>query len=240
MKEEKAEKPEGAEIKERIGRNLLNIGVFLLEVLLLVLVGPWAVRFFLPMLVGWLIAQIANPLVKFLEKKLHIVRRHSSFGIIAGVILLIVFGCYALVSWLFGEAGVLAERLPGYYESAAQMLQTAALNLEYLAGRLSPEAAVKIGELSELIADNMGSLVGSLVGSVGGVTVEAAGSAAGKIPPLLISFLFVLLFSYFFIVQSERLQQLAKKADSRGHKSADCHGMQKFEICGGRIFSGTV
>lgn len=207
MKEETSEKIEGVKIRDRIGKNLLNVGVFAMEVLVLVLLGPWAFKFFLPMLTGWLIAQIANPLVRFLEKHLHIVRSHSSFGIIAGVILLIVLGCYYLVSWLFGEAGVLLERIPDYYHSLVQMLNTASLNLEHLAGRLSPEAGQKINEVTTLLTSNLGNLVGSL----GGVTVGAAGTAAGKIPALLVSFLFVLLFAYFFIAQRERMHALAEK-----------------------------
>lgn len=218
MKEETSEKDEGVKIRDRIGKNLLNVGVFALEVLLLVLLGPWAFKFFLPMLAGWLIAQIANPLVRFLEKHLHIVRSHSSFGIIAGVILLIVLGCYYLTSWLFGEAGVLLDRLPDYYHSLVQMLNTASLNLEHVAGRLSPEAGQKINEVTALLTSNLGNLVGSL----GGVTVGAAGNAAGKIPALLVSFLFVLLFAYFFIAQRERVHALAEKVipeDTRGQIS---------------------
>lgn len=218
MKEETSEKDEGVKIRDRIGKNLLNVGIFALEVLLLVLLGPWAFKFFLPMLAGWLIAQIANPLVRFLEKHLHIVRSHSSFGIIAGVILLIVLGCYYLTNWLFGEAGVLLDRLPDYYHSLVQMLNTASLNLEHVAGRLSPEAGQKINEVTGLLTSNLGNLVGSL----GGVTVGAAGNAAGKIPALLVSFLFVLLFAYFFIAQRERVHALAEKVipeDTRGQIS---------------------
>ena len=218
MKEETSEKDEGVKIRDRISKNLLNVGIFALEVLLLVLLGPWAFKFFLPMLAGWLIAQIANPLVRFLEKHLHIVRSHSSFGIIAGVILLIVLGCYYLTSWLFGEAGVLLDRLPDYYHSLVQMLNTASLNLEHVAGRLSPEAGQKINEVTALLTSNLGNLVGSL----GGVTVGAAGNAAGKIPALLVSFLFVLLFSYFFIAQRERVHALAEKVipkETRGQIS---------------------
>lgn len=49
----------------KVFRNLLNIGIFLVEILLLVFVAPALIRFFLPMIVGWLIAQLANPLVRF-------------------------------------------------------------------------------------------------------------------------------------------------------------------------------
>ena len=52
------------------------------------------------MIVGWIIAQIANPLVQFLEKRLHIVRRHSSMAIMAGSIFLIVLACYGAARWM--------------------------------------------------------------------------------------------------------------------------------------------
>ena len=103
MKEEPCKHVEGVDTGKRIRKNLLNIGVFIAEILILVLLGPWAVRFFLPLLVGWLIAQIANPLVRFLEQHLHIVRKHSSMGIIAGAILLIVWICYLIVTCRAGS-----------------------------------------------------------------------------------------------------------------------------------------
>jgi predicted PurR-regulated permease PerM len=101
--------------RERILKNLLNVGIFAAKVLLILLTGPWLVRFFLPVIIGWLIAQLANPLVKFLEKRLHIVRKHSSFGIIIGTILLIVLVSYYLIVWLFREAWKLMASLPDYY-----------------------------------------------------------------------------------------------------------------------------
>lgn len=48
MKEETSEKIEGVKIRDRIGKNLLNVGVFAMEVLVLVLLGPWAFKFFFP------------------------------------------------------------------------------------------------------------------------------------------------------------------------------------------------
>ena len=92
---------------QKVRKNLLNIGIFVLEVLFLILAGPALVRFFLPVIIGWLIAQMANPLVHFLERHLHIVRRHSSFGIIFGTIFFVVLACYYAVLWIWREAGEL-------------------------------------------------------------------------------------------------------------------------------------
>jgi sporulation integral membrane protein YtvI len=186
--------------RERILKNLLNVGIFAAKVLLILLAGPWLVRLFLPAIIGWLIAQLANPLVKFLEKRLHIVRKHSSFGIIIGTILLVVLVGYYLVVWLFREAWKLAGSLPDYYQALVQGLDRIAENLHGIAERISPEVTQQISNLREYVTSNLGRLVGSL----GSGTMEAA----GNIPSILVSFLFALLFAYFFIAQRERIHQM--------------------------------
>lgn len=188
-------------------KNLLNIGIFLGEVLLIVFAGPALVRFFLPVLAGWLIAQMANPLVHFLERHLHIVRKHSSFGIIFGAIFLIVLACYYAVLWIVKEAGELTGRLPVYYRALVQGLDRIAENLQGIASRMPPETREKIAEFTDHFTEYLGQIIGSL----GGGTVEAAGNMAKNIPSLLVSFLFVLLFAYFFIAQRERVHRIAGK-----------------------------
>ncbi len=63
----------------------LNMGISLVGIFLVVWLGPKLLRFFMPFVIGWLIALIANPLVRFLEKRLKIVRKHSSAVIVIGV-----------------------------------------------------------------------------------------------------------------------------------------------------------
>lgn len=192
---------------QKVRKNLLNIGIFVLEVLFLILAGPALVRFFLPVIIGWLIAQMANPLVHFLERHLHIVRRHSSFGIIFGTIFFVVLACYYAVLWIWREAGELAERLPAYYQILVQGLDRIAENLQSVTSRMPPEMREKIADSTGNFTDFLGRLVSSL----GGGTVEAAGNAAGKIPSFLISFIFSLLFAYFFIAQRERVHGIGRK-----------------------------
>lgn len=196
----------GREIRS-VFRNVLNIGIFAAEVLLVVFAGPPLARFFLPVIIGWLIAQLANPLVHFLERHLHIVRKHSSFGIIFGAIALIVLACYYAFQWLWKEAGQLAERLPYYYQALVQGLDRIAENLQSVAARMSPEMRGKIADLTDHLTGSLGQLVGGL----GGGTVSAAGNVAKNIPSILISFIFSLLFAYFFIAQRERVHRILRK-----------------------------
>lgn len=205
MSEDPFRKTEGDSSGRKIRKNLLNIGIFAAEVLLLVLAGPALVRFFFPVIIGWLIAQMANPLVRFLEKHLHIIRKHSSFGIIFGTIFLIVLACYYAFLLLWRESGRLAERLPVYYQALVQGLDKIAENLQGVSSKMPPDTREQIAELTEHFTTYLGQIVSSL----GGGTVEAAGNAAKNIPSLLVSFLFVLLFAYFFIAQRERIHRVA-------------------------------
>lgn len=53
----------------------------LVPVLTVYVVCVWGLRllaFFAPFVIGWIVAMIANPLVRFLEKKIKLVRKHSS------------------------------------------------------------------------------------------------------------------------------------------------------------------
>ena len=58
-------------------RLILNIVIPLLVIWLVCFIGPRFLKFFLPFVIGWIIAMIANPLVKFLEKRVRIVRKHK-------------------------------------------------------------------------------------------------------------------------------------------------------------------
>ena len=160
----------------RVCKNLLNIGIFAAEVLFLIFAGPRLVHFFLPVIIGWLIAQVANPLVHFLERHLHIVRKHSSFGIIFGAIGLIVLACYYAVRWLSREAGELAGRLPYYYQALVQGLDRIAENLQSVSTRMPPEMRERIAGLTDQLTGSLGRLIGGL----GGGTVEAAGNIDRK------------------------------------------------------------
>ena len=53
MSEDAHKTTEGAVLIKRIGRNVLNVGIFLVEVLFLILAGPALLKFFMPVVLGW-------------------------------------------------------------------------------------------------------------------------------------------------------------------------------------------
>ncbi len=118
-----------------------------------------------------------------------------------------MLACYYAGMWVWREAGELAGRLPYYYQALVEGLDRIAENLQSVAVRMSPEMREKIAGLTESFTGSLGQIVGS----VGGGTVTAAGNMAKNIPSLLVSFIFSLLFAYFFIAQRERVHRIGRK-----------------------------
>ena len=65
----------------RYARLILNIVIPVAEILLLCLLGPKLLKFFMPFVIGWIIAMIANPLVRFLESGIRVTVNTDDMGI---------------------------------------------------------------------------------------------------------------------------------------------------------------
>lgn len=184
-------------------RSLVNILIFLAAVLLLCLLVPRLLVFFMPFVVGWIIAMIANPLVRFMERRLKIVRRHSSMLIIIGAIALVIFGGYFAISRIVRELYGFISTLPDVYNSLLRDLADTETNLQGVLSRFPSDLTES---LSNLI-NSLTSSIGDLIGTIGAPTVAAAGSIARNIPNALINVIFAILSSYFFIAERDKIIQ---------------------------------
>lgn len=90
---------------------ILNIVIPILFLYLICVWGPRVIMFFLPFVIGWVISVIANPLVRFFEKRLKMVRKHSSVLIVVGVLTLIIAALYLLISKLIYETIGFVEQI---------------------------------------------------------------------------------------------------------------------------------
>ena len=170
-------------------------------------IGPKLLRFFMPFVVGWIVALIANPLVRFLESRLKVVRRHGSMLVVIGVLALIIGALYAVFSKLFTEASELARNLPevwAYIQAEIRGVGDAIIRgLSFL-----PDPMEK--QVREL-ATNLDSYIGLLFQNMASPTVEAAGSVAKSIPSILVNVVVMVLASYFFIAERDRLMALWRR-----------------------------
>ena len=182
-------------------RCIVNILLYLAGVVLVFVLTPKLLVFFMPFVVGWLIALLANPLVRFMERRLKMVRKHSSMLIIITAIALVVIGGYfaitAIVRELYGYWAI----LPTIYGSFLQDLEEIRENLQGFSMRFPPQVREGAASLTNSLTESLGDLIGA----IGKPTVEAAGTVAKNIPNALIHIIFAILSAYFFIAERDRI-----------------------------------
>ncbi len=189
----------------RILRILLNILIPAMKILLVCVGGLWLLKFFLPFVIGWLIAMVANPLVKFLERRLNLVRKHSSVIIVVAVLAGIIGGLYFLVGRVIIEIRLLVVDMPEIYEAVRLELMEALDSLNRMVARMP----TGVQEWFNRTNENLGGIASSLMQKIAFPTVTVAGNVAKGIPGALVNSIVVILSSYFFIAEQDRIRDLA-------------------------------
>lgn len=180
---------------------LLNMGITLVGILLVCYLGPKLISFFMPFIIGWIISMIANPLVRFLERKLKIVRKHSSVIIIIVTIALIVTGGYFLITRSVMEIYGFLTELPDMYADLESRFIGIGGKFERLFSLLSDETRMSINN----IGSQLSSYVSDAIAAIGVPTMEAAGSMARNIPNVFVAIVVTILSAYFFIADREKI-----------------------------------
>ena len=168
---------------------------------------PKLLRFFMPFVIGWILALIANPVVRFFEKRLKLVRKHGSWIVITGTLLLVIGLCYLIIDWFVSEIAGFAKTLPDLYDSMM-------LGFQHIETRLSAYTGSLSYDLTDSVADifaNIDTYLGDLVGALGLPTLSAAGSVFSNLPNLFIQTIFMFLAAYFFITDKEQLSVNIRK-----------------------------
>lgn len=188
-------------------RVFLNIIIPILTIGFILLAGPKLLRFFMPFVIGAIIAMIANPVVKFLEKHLKILRKHGSILIIIFVLGAVVGLLYLLISKLIIEISSLTADLPHLYEGINQEFQNALRNLEHLFVRLPKNIQDTLTSINE----NLGQYISMGLQKMAFPTVSVAGNLAKGVPTALVYAVVIILSAYFFIADRDKFVNYIRK-----------------------------
>lgn len=196
-------------MQSKHGKTIINLLTYVIGILLICFLLPRAVRFFLPVVIGWVIAMIANPIVKFFENRLKIVRKHGTWIVIVGVLALIVTGGYFLIAWLVRESVGFLEYLPKLYETLVQGLEDIGNNL--MVSLQKSKLPTQFQEELAAFFGNMDTYAGDLIEKIGIPTLSYAGDFVSSLPNLLIQTIFMFLSAYFFVADRERIDAGIRK-----------------------------
>lgn len=191
---------------------LVNLLVAVFTIVCLCFIFPRLIVFFMPFVVGWIISMIANPLVRFLERKMKIVRKHSSMFIIIAVLAGVIGLGYLGIAKIVQECGNLIENLPQIYSNWQKDFEEIGENLEIFYNRLPRNTQQNIQEIT---ADFAGYF-GELVQAIGEPTFQAAGNFAKNVPGTLISIIMSLLSAYFFTAERDLILKRLRKHTPSG------------------------
>lgn len=185
----------------------MNIIIPVAVTALVLLVGPRLLGFFMPFVIAWVIALIANPLVRFLEKRLKIVRKAGTLLIVAGVLAGIICGGYYLIVTLARQLFGFIQDLPEMWAELEKTITDAGSvfmdKLDLLPGNIQDT----LNSVGESITESIGELVSRFTAP----TIEAAGSVAKRIPDAFVSVVITILSSYFFIVERDNILEKYRK-----------------------------
>lgn len=182
---------------------LFAIGVMLC----LFLIIPRLLGLFLPFVIGWIVAMIANPLVKFLENKVKLLRKHSSAIIIIVVIAAIVGTLYLIISLLFRESKQLAGDLPYIIEQVELQLN----NISYNIRDLSQDMPEAVQQFLNNLLDNINKNLMEFEPREDLLTFSVASNLAQNIADFFLTLIITILSAYFFIVKRDELMAGCRK-----------------------------
>ena len=192
---------------KRCFRMILNIVIPLLGLCLVIFLGPRLLHFFMPFVVGWILALLANPLVRFLERRVKLVRRHGSMLIIIAALAIVIGLFYGAGLLVYREMGSFLADAPEIYQSVIAEIGDALQNgrklAEYFPQNLQPPLLA--------FSDNLDGLVGKLVSRAAEPTVQIAGHVAKSIPNLLVNMVIIILSSYLFLADRESIMRWLKE-----------------------------
>lgn len=183
---------------------LFAIGI----VLILFLVVPKVLVFFLPFVIGWVIAMIANPLVKFLENKVKLLRKHSSAIIIIVVIAAIVGLLYLIIAILFREIKQLAGDLPHILEYIELQLVQLTIRLE----EWSRDMPASVQQFVNNLIENTDINLTGYKPREDMLSFSVASNLAQNIAEFFLMLIITILSAYFLIARRDELMDSVKTA----------------------------
>lgn len=191
----------------KYSKALVNLAIATALFFAVILLLPKVLIFFMPFVVGWVIALIAGPLVRFFEEKVKIKRKAGSAFVIIVIIGLVVLLLYLILSKLAEQVMGLLQALPDMWAGMEKDLENIGNTLSALLEKLPGDTHLKLDDLVKQIE----VVLGDFISEIGTPTIAAAGNFAKQLPSFFIGMIMALLSSYFFVAERGQINEWFRK-----------------------------
>lgn len=184
----------------------VNIVLAVIGLILLAMVMPKLLSFFMPFVVAWLIALLASPMVKFLEEKLKIKRKTGTACVIVAVIALIVLIGYGIAAFLINQIQGLISDLPAMWESLQLQMEEIGKSSSNLFDSLP-------GDMQEnwsYFFNNVEEFLGAQIAGLGSPSVSFLKDMAKQLPNVFVGIIMCLVAAFAFTAERANMRNFAQ------------------------------
>ena len=197
-------------------RILVNLGIALAGILLLIFVVPPLVRFLMPLIVAWIVAMIANPIIHFLEKRIKIMRKHGSALVIILVLAALIAAFYGLAVLVATQFSSWVTELPQVYDSVTQNLQHLFQSLHQKYNIIPADVKLAFDQRENVLDDYIQKAIDGLLKMVNSGSLSKVSSLASSLMDFLVYAILTILASYFMTVEKDRFTKLLQEKTPAG------------------------
>ncbi len=197
-------------------RILVNLGVALAGILLLIFVVPPLVRFLMPLIVAWIVAMIANPIIHFLEKRIKIMRKHGSALVIILVLAALIAAFYGLAVLVASQFSSWVTELPEVYDSVTQNLQHLFQSLHQKYNMIPADVKLAFDQRENVLDDYIQKAIDGLLKMVNSGSLSKVSSLASSLMDFLVYAILTILASYFMTVEKDHFTKLLQEKTPAG------------------------
>ena len=186
---------------------ILNILTALVILFLCIFLLPKCIYFFLPFVIGWIIACIASPIVRFFEVRLKVRRKGASAIVIVAVLAAVIFLVYAVGSKIIQELAGFISELPKLWEGVMAEFNQIGANLQGIYNRLPTDVQNTLNN----IGMTMRTYFSNKMEDAGTPTFEAVGNVVSQLPDIFLGSIMCILSAYFFVADKSYMSDVVKK-----------------------------
>lgn len=197
-------------------RILVNLGVALAGVLFLIFVVPQLVRFLMPLIVAWIVAMIANPIIRFLEKRIKIMRKHGSALVIILVLAALIAAFYRLAVLVASQFSSWVTELPEVYDSVTQNLQHLFRLLHQKYNIIPADVKLAFDQRENMLDSYIQKAIDGLLKMVKSGSLSKVSSLASSLMDFLVYAILTILASYFMTVEKDHFTKLLQEKTPAG------------------------
>ena len=165
-----------------------------------IILFPKVFTFFKPIIIAYLISLLLAPIANFLKNKIKYINKASATGIV--MIILV-----AIISFLFYFVGnVVIDEAVSLYDNLPRIIQNTKDSFNYFLDSLQNLLNNSGIRFEEFKMGDTSSILTKITG-----IYEPLTNFGKNLPIMLINFIFILLFTFFFTLHSDKSKEVFKK-----------------------------